>query len=45
MAINVKDRLFKPHQAARRWVYAPLMYGGILKGLIYIAKTYKIEKK
>tara|TARA_Y100001937_G_scaffold39927_1_gene56658 strand:- start:640 stop:780 length:141 start_codon:yes stop_codon:yes gene_type:complete len=45
MAINVKDRLFKTPSIKKRYVYTPLVYGGILKGLIYIAKTYKLEKK
>tara|TARA_Y100000401_G_scaffold83706_1_gene68998 strand:- start:1206 stop:1343 length:138 start_codon:yes stop_codon:yes gene_type:complete len=45
MAINVKDRLFKTHQGARRWVYAPLMFYGGVKTLVYIKNNYKIEKK
>ena len=42
---NEKDRLFKAPSIKKRYVYTPLVYGGILKTLIYIAKTYKIEKK
>ena len=34
MAINVKDRLFKTPSIKKRYVYTPLVYGGILKGLI-----------
>jgi len=45
MAINVKERLFKAPSIKKRYVYTPLVYGGVLKGLIYIAKNYKLEKK
>tara|TARA_R100001443_G_scaffold58840_1_gene69280 strand:+ start:6863 stop:7003 length:141 start_codon:yes stop_codon:yes gene_type:complete len=45
MAINVKDTLFNTRSIRKRYVYSPLLYGAILKGLIYIAKTYKLEKK
>jgi len=45
MAINVKDRLFKTPSIKKRYVYSPLLYGAMLKTLIYIAKNYKLEKK
>jgi len=45
MAINVKERLFKTPSIKKRYVYTPLVYGAILKGVIYISKTYKLEKK